>query len=108
MNRKSEKARNAKIERIAEIAEIAFKARFNDVKIVRIDVKPGVDHDGDPVVDVNFVCDGDYTQLNGEGLQKLHTEIVSKTWRDPEDDLDLGFPLVHFIDKADLEGLATA
>ena len=93
-------------ERIVElrrIAERAFKGRFSSIKIVRIDVKPGYDHDGDPVVDVNFVCDGDYRQFTGKALSKLHSEIVSEAWRDPEHGLGLGFPLLHYFDKDDFE-----
>ena len=89
-------------ERIAElkrIAERAFNARFSRIEIVQIDVKPGYDHDGDPVVDVNFVCDGDYNQLTGKALNKLHSEIVSKAWRNPEHGLGLGFPLFHYSKK---------
>ena len=33
---------------IREIAETAFKARFGDVKIVRVNVRPRFDHDDDP------------------------------------------------------------
>ncbi len=40
-------------ENIREIAEAAFKARFGDVKVVRINVKPRFDND--PVVDVNII-----------------------------------------------------
>ena len=93
-------------ERIVElkrIAERAFKARFSGIKIVRIDVKPGYDLDGDSVVDVTFVCDGDYSQFNGKGLIKVQSEIISKAWRDEESDLGLGFPLVHYFDKDDFE-----
>ena len=100
MNQKSVEKRIVKLRRVAERA---FKARFSSIKIVRIDVKPGYDHDGDPVVDVNFVCDGDYRQFTGKALSKLHSEIVSKTWRNPEHGLGLGFPLLHYFDKDDFK-----
>ena len=96
MNQKSVEKRIVKLRRIAERA---FKARFSSIKIVRIDVKPGYD----PVVDVNFVCDGDYRQFTGKALSKLHSEIVSKTWRNPEHGLGLGFPLLHYFDKDDFK-----
>jgi len=98
MNKKSVEKRVAELKRIAERA---FKVRFSSIKIVRIDVKPGYDHDGDAVVYVNFVCDGDYSQFTGRALNKLHSEIVSKTWRDP--DHGLGFPHLHYFDKDDFE-----
>ena len=85
---------------ICKIAETAFKARFSDVEIVRINVRRRLDHDEDPVVDVNIVYDGRYEQLNGAGLLRVQSDIVSKAWRDVED--DIGFPLVHFISKSTL------
>ena len=100
MNQKRVEERIAELKRIAERA---FKARFSDIKIVRIDVKPGYDHDGDAVVDVTFVCDGDYRQFSGKRLNKLQSEIISKAWRDSEHGLGLGFPLIHYFDKDDFE-----
>lgn len=88
---------------IREIAESAFRAHFTGIDIVRVDVKPRLDHDGDPVVDVKFVCDGDYEQLTGERLLRVQHEIVSKAWQEVEK--DIGFPIVNFIAKSDLEHL---
>lgn len=85
---------------ICEIVETAFKARFSNVEIVRVTVKQRLDHDEDPVVDVNIVYDGRYEQLNGAGLLRVQSDIVSKAWREVED--DIGFPLVHFISKSTL------
>lgn len=88
---------------IREIAERAFRAHLTGIDIVRVDVKPRLDHDGDPVVDVKFVCDGDYEQLTGERLLRVQSEIVSKAWREVEK--DLGFPIVNFTGNSDLEQL---
>ena len=85
---------------IREIAETAFKARFGEVKVVRVNVRPRFDHDDDPVVDVNIIYDGKYEQLNPAGLLRVRSEVVSKAWRQVED--DIGFPLVHFIAKSDI------
>ena len=46
-------------QRIREIAENAFRAHFGDFEIVRIDVEPRIDHDGDRVVDVKIYCHGE-------------------------------------------------
>ena len=100
MNQKPVEERIAELKRIAERA---FNARFSGINIVRIDVKPGYDHDGDAVVDVTFVCDGDYSQLTGKRLIKVQSEIISKAWRDAEHGLGLGFPLIHYFDKDDFE-----
>lgn len=89
------------VEQIRKIAENAFRTHFAEIDIVQIDVKPRLDHDGDEVVDVNVVCDGDYEQLKGGGLLRVQREIVSKAWRDVED--DLGFPIVNFFERSTLE-----
>ena len=87
-------------EQIRNIAERAFRAHFSEIEVDQVNVKRRLDHDGDPVVDVKIIYDGKYEQLNGTGLVKVHSDIVSKAWR--EVDHDLGFPLVHFIAKSDL------
>ena len=89
------------VEQIRKIAENAFRTHLAEIDIVQIDVKPRLDHDGDEVVDVNVVCDGDYEQLMGGGLLRVRREIVSKAWRDVED--DLGFPIVNFFERSTLE-----
>ena len=87
---------------IREIAETAFKHHFGDVEIVRVDVKPGFDHDEDPVVDVTLIYAGGYEKLNGAGLLRVQSDIVSKAWREVED--DLGFPCVHFLPQRSGDG----
>ena len=88
-------------QQIRETAEIAFKTHFSDFEIVRIDVEPTLDHDGDKVVDVNIYCDSKKGLARGPGLSRVQSEIASKAWRDVED--DLGFPLVHFYSKSTLK-----
>ena len=90
-----------KKKKIRKIAEDAFKAHFSDFEIVRIDVNPRLDHDGDRVVDVNIYCDGNYKKLRGPGLLRVQSDIVSNAWRKVED--DLGFPLVNFYSKPTLK-----
>lgn len=86
--------------RIRKIAERAFKHYFSDVKIIQINVKPMLGHDKQRFVDVKIIYDGKYERLNGTGLVKVYSDIVSKAWHEVEN--DLGFPLVHFITKSDL------
>ena len=88
-------------QQIREIAENAFRAHFSDFEIVRIDVEPTLDHDGDKVVDVNIYCDSKNGLARGPGLSRVQSEIASKAWREVED--DLGFPLVHFYSKSTLK-----
>ena len=86
---------------IETIVEDAFKTHVGDFDIVRIDVEPRIDHDGDRVVDVNIYGDIKREVLNGNGLLRINSDIVSKAWREVED--DLGFPLVHFYSKSALK-----
>jgi len=88
-------------QQIREIAENAFRAHFSDFEIVRIDVEPTLDHDGDRVVDVNIYCDSKNGLARGPGLSRVQSEITTKAWREVED--DLGFPLVHFYSKSTLK-----
>ena len=94
-------------QQVRAIAEAAFKARFADIPIVSIDVKPGFDHDDDPILDVNIVYDGEVEQLIGRGWSmEVRSEIIEKVWVEAED--SPGWPQVHFIAKSDLEQPAPA
>ena len=89
-------------QQIREIAETAFRARFGDIKVVRVNIRRGFDYEEDPVpvVDVNIIYDGKYEQLNGDGLLDVDMEISNKVWRDAED--SPGWPHVHFIPKSEI------
>ena len=88
-------------QQIREIAETAFKRHFGDVEVVRVNVLPKLSfQDDSPVVDVKIIYDGKFEQLTGEGLLRVHSDIVSKTWREVED--DLGFPILYLIPKSEL------
>ena len=91
-------------EQVREIAETAFKARFGNIGIVGINVKPGFDHYDDPLVDVKIVYDAAYEDLSTEGTMRVQSEIIDKVWREPND--APVWPQVHFIAKSDLEGPA--
>ena len=85
---------------VRQIAEAAFKARFGDIDIVSINVKPGFDHYDDPLVDVKIIYDAAYEDLNVEGTMSVRSEIIDKVWRDAPD--SPGYPFVHFIAKSDI------
>ena len=85
-----------------EIAERAFKRQFPAVKLARVNVWPGLGFEDDsPAVDVHIIYDDKYEQLNAHGLLKVLSEVISKAYREVED--DLGFPCVRFFSKAELE-----
>ena len=65
-------------QKMREIVEAAFKARFGDIELVSTKVKPGVDCDGDPVVDIKIIYDGKVEQLDGEGLLRVKHEVHTK------------------------------
>ena len=89
-------------QQVREIAEAAFRGRFPEVKLHRVNVWPGVDFEDDsPAVDVNIIYDGKYEQLDARGLGEVLSEVVAKAYREVED--DLGFPCVRFFSKAELE-----
>ena len=86
---------------VRDIAEAAFKARFGDIGIVSINVKPGFDHDGDPLVEVRIIYDAAYEDLNTDGTMSARSEIIDKVWGETGD--SPVWPQVHFIAKSDVE-----
>ena len=89
-------------QQVREIAEAAFKGKFPDVKLHRVNVWPDAGFEDDsPAVDVSIIYDGKYEQLNAHGLLEVLSEVVAKAYREVED--DLGFPCVRFFPKAELE-----
>ena len=92
-------------QQVREIAEAAFKARFGDIGILSINIKPGFDHYDDPLVDVRIIYDAEVERLIAPDkvpdMMEVRSEIIDKVWRDAED--SPGWPHVHFISKSDLE-----
>ena len=91
-------------QQVRDIAEAAFKARFGDIGIVSVNVKPGFDHYDDPLVDVKIIYDGEVEQLIAPDkvpdMMSVRSEIIDKVWRDAPD--SPGYPFVHFIAKSDI------
>ena len=88
------------IEQVRETAEAAFKARFSGIGIV-VHVKPGFDHDDDPLMDVRIIYDAAYEDLNIEDKMSVQSEIIDKVWSETEDS-----PIwahIHFIAKSDID-----
>ena len=88
-------------QQIREIAETAFKRQFPDVKLVRVNVWPGVGFEDDsPVVDVHIIYDAKYEELNASGLVNVLSEIADKAYYEVEE--DLGFPCPSFFAKSEM------
>ena len=88
------------IEQVREIAEAAFKARFPGIGIV-VHVKPDIDHDGDPLVDVRIIYDAAFEDLSTDGTISVMSEIIDKVWREAED--SPVWAHLHFIAKSDID-----
>ena len=87
-------------QQVRDIAEAAFKARFGDIGIISINIKPGFDHYDDPLVDVKIIYDAAHEDLSTEDTMSVQSEIIDKVWRQAE-----GVPVwpqVHFIAKSDV------
>ena len=90
-------------ETIREIAEAAFRRYFGHVELVRLNIRQGLDHDGDPIVDLRFVYDdkrGKVGSLGGDGVLRLLDDVHSQFQADPA--RDPGFPMPHFIARSEL------
>ena len=85
---------------VREIAAAAFKARFRDIDIICVNVKHGFDHCDDPALDVTIIYDGEFEQLNGEGILGLQSELIEKVWEEVED--SPVWPYIHMIAKSDI------
>ena len=88
-------------QQLREIAEAAFKRQFGDIEIVRINIRQRLDHDDDPVVDVDIFYDDETGQLTGRGYLRVALEVADRTWYEGKD--DLGYPLVHLLVKSGIE-----
>ena len=88
------------IEQVREIAEAAFKARFPGIRIV-VNIKPGFDHDDDPLMDVRIIYDAAYEDLNIEDKMSVRSEIIDKVWSGTGD--SPVWAQVHFITKSDID-----
>ena len=86
---------------LREIAEAAFKRQFGDIEIVGINIRQRLDHDDDPVVDVDIFYDDECGQVTGRGYSRVASEVLDKTWYEGKD--DLGYPLVHLLVKSGID-----
>ena len=92
-------------QQVRDIAEAAFKAHFGDVGVVSIDVKPGIDHCDDPMLDVHIVYDAEVGRLiapdKAPDMVRVRSGIIEKVWAAVEN--SPGYPYIHFIAKSDLD-----
>ena len=86
---------------LREIAEMAFKRQFADIDVVGINIRQRLDHEEEPVVDVDIYYDDECGQLTGRGYSRVASEVLDKTWYEGKD--NLGYPLVHLLVKAGLK-----
>jgi len=87
---------------IHDLVEKVVKNRFENVQIHRVDVEEGYDHDGDAVLFVRVVFDGDVSDLKADRMSGLVRHLRSSL-------ATLGerrFPLTSYLSKADFEEAA--
>ena len=88
-------------QQVREIAESAVKRQFDDIEVVRINVRPGFGFEDDsPIVDVHIIYDDKSGEVTGRGFVRVLSELVDKAWREGKD--DLGYPCLRLIAKSDL------
>ena len=88
-------------QQLREIAEAAFKRQFGHIGIVGINIRQRLDHDDDPVVDVDIYYDDECGELTSRGYMRVRSEVLDKTWYEGKD--NLGYPLVHLLVKTGLK-----
>ena len=82
---------------LREIAIVAFRRYFSDVKIIGVEVQHGFHHlDIDrPVVEVTIRFDGSkYEKSYAEDLANVNSEILDRAWRKKKQ--EFGYPYVYF------------
>ena len=90
-------------ETIRGIVERAFQECYDGVALVRVNVKPDFDHEGDPVVDLRIVYDdkrGMVGSLGGERALYLLRRVQAEFDADPGE--DPGYAIPHFIALSEL------
>ena len=88
-------------ERIEEIVRSVLKSRFDDLEILSINVTPDFDEDGDKIIVVKVVFDGERKTLNAletSGLVRRILPLMEKIGEIGE----TGFPILSFIAKSEL------
>ncbi len=88
-------------QQVREIAETAFKARFDDIDIVDIEIEAGLDFYDEPKLEVRIVYDAEVEQLIRGDHMGVRSEIVVKVWEEAED--SPGYPYVRFTAKSDID-----
>ena len=84
-------------ETIRGIVERVFRECYDGVTLVRVNVKPDLDHDGDPVVDLRIVYGdkrGKAGSLGGERALNLSGRLWLKFRADPK--RDPGYPIPYY------------
>lgn len=90
------------IDAVRTAVEKTVRARMVEEFIVRVDVKPGEDFEGDPVIFVSVVFEGEVESLDFERLSGLTRHLRSKLPDIGED----RFPHTRFVSKSEFEGHA--
>lgn len=90
------------MENVEKAIQDVVRERFSNVKIVRVDIKEGEDHDGDRVFFVTVVFDADIKDMDASRLSGITRHLRSRLFELGEE----RFPHTRFISQDDFEGAA--
>ncbi|MCA8906401.1 MAG: hypothetical protein KDA49_18185 [Rhodospirillaceae bacterium] len=86
-------------EQVKAIFRSVLEERFDDVEIVSVDIEPGFDHDGDPILNVRVIFDGKRKVVDGHKVASFWRHLRSRL--DQEGRTDVPFPVISYIAKSE-------
>lgn len=93
-------------EKIKQIFRSVLEERFDDVDIVSVDIEPGFDHDGDPVLNVRVIFDGKRKVVDGHKVVTFRRHLRERLAQEGQGEVP--FPIMTYIAKSDLTDAGAA
>ncbi len=84
--------------RIAQLVADTLSKRFADIQIVKVDVEPDFDRDGDDILRIRVVFNGSLKDSDASLVMGATRAIRPKIENEIENDL---FPLLSFVSQVD-------
>lgn len=81
-----------------------LEQEFNNVEILDIKIEDDFDQDGEPVVNVKVIFDGNRKRLDSRRVAGFLRHVRSNLREDGIDDADTVFPIMSFISRSDWKG----
>ena len=86
-------------DKISKVIAQILSRDFKCIAITKVDVEKDVDHDGDPILRIDVVVDGERTDLDGREISSAVRRIRPAL----EDVEGTPFPVIAFIDSREYE-----